>query len=318
MFALSVSTPTRTAITGWFTHHAAKNLLMLVFFWKFDAVLGKPHDCMEDLTGDTMAELESEVLKRQDLKRRGQDMPFLNGSHSPWLRREYHHHKCFGDCSGIGLLICWPEFFLQFCCWFLGCGWAGCFTQIAFDQVNIKEVKPWVLGFGQQCQTHICAERRWMEEPWKHLRMLQSPIRLCKCLEKEGAPIHLLRGFLPLMGLTNAELMIFPPVSGSRSWTHLRGIESLRSKCGLMILNSKSFECCSWKWILLSAAVGSGFHVWPWEQTLLYIFALEWNERPRWSSRRAVCPWRLQKWMLPTHFYFPHILISQSPSISGT
>ena len=59
---------------------------MLGGFRKFDAVLGKPHDCMEDwkisrlvngynLPGDTMAELESEVLKRQDLKRRDQDMP---------------------------------------------------------------------------------------------------------------------------------------------------------------------------------------------------------------------------------------------------
>lgn len=96
-------------------------------FRKFNAVLGKPHDCMEDwktgrlfisrlvngynLPGDTMAELESEVLKRQDLKRRGQDMPFLNGSHSPWLRREYHHHKCFGDCSGIGLRFVGLSFF---------------------------------------------------------------------------------------------------------------------------------------------------------------------------------------------------------------
>ena len=100
-------------------------------FRKFDAVLGKPHDCMEDwkisrlvngynLPGDTMAELESEVLKRQDLKRRGQDMPFLNGSHSPWLRREYHHHKCFGDCSGIGLRFVGLIFFCSFVADFLG------------------------------------------------------------------------------------------------------------------------------------------------------------------------------------------------------
>ena len=161
-----------------------------------------------------MAELESEVLKRQGLDleagKIGQNLTAFTLAEA-WIPSSQMLWRLLGN--RFVDLLAW------FFCRLFGDHKMWLLHPDSFDQENIKEIKPWVLCFGQQCQTHICAERRWMEEPWQHVRMLQSTIRLCKCLEKEGAPIHLLREFLPSMGLTNAELMITHPFASSRSWT---------------------------------------------------------------------------------------------------